>query len=70
MNDSLTDNYPMWVIYGIHSNTAETGRWYVSAPTAESALVIFWVINARDYNTAKYEWIVETLVESEETNPS
>ena len=50
MKDS-NDNHSMWVIYGIHSNTAETGRWYVSAPTAEAALIIFWVINARDYNT-------------------
>jgi len=69
MNDSTTDNYPLWVIYGIHSNTSETGRWYVSAPTVEAALSTFWVINARDLNTDTYEWIVETMIHTEDTNP-
>jgi hypothetical protein len=70
MNYDNTDNYPMWVIYGISASTSETGRWYVSAKTAETALVTFWEINARDHNSTRYEWIVETFVEASDTNPA
>lgn len=67
MNDN-TDNYPMFVIYGISASTSETGRWYVTAPTMEQALTTFWAINARDLSNTKYEWIVETFVFGSDTN--
>ena len=69
-NTDNTDNYPMWVIYGISASTTETGRWYVSARTAESALVTFWAINARDLSISRFEWIVETFIEANDTNPA
>jgi hypothetical protein len=69
MNDN-TDNYNMWVIYGISASTSETGRWYVTAPTSESALTTFWAINARDLSNTKFEWIVEPFVLADDTNPA
>jgi hypothetical protein len=70
MNDNLTDNYPMWTIYGISASTSETGRWYISARTAEAALATFWSINARDHNTTRYEWIVDIFIDANDTNPA
>ena len=70
MNDPLTDNYPMWTIYGISASTSETGRWFVSAPTAAAALSTFWAINARDLNTTRYEWIIETFMDADDTHPA
>jgi hypothetical protein len=65
-----TDNYPLWFIYGISASTSETGRWYVSARTAEDALVTFWAINARDLRNTRFEWIVGIFVEADDTNPA
>jgi len=70
VNNPLTDNYPMWTIYGISESTSETGRWYISAHNAEAALTTFWSINARDHNTVRYEWIVEQFMDADETHPS
>jgi len=70
MNDSLSDNHSMWVIYGISASTSETGRWYISAPNAEAALATFWAINARDHNTTRYEWIVELFIDADDTHPA
>lgn len=69
-NNDNTDNYPMWVIYGITSSTSETGRWYISAKTAEAALITFWAINARDLSNTRFEWIVDTFIEADDTNPA
>lgn len=65
-----TDNVNMWVIYGILPSTAETQRFYVTARTAESALVTFWSINARDFSIGRYEWIVQVYIEAADTNPA
>ena len=70
MNNDNTDNYPMFVIYGILGNTSETRRWYVTARTAEVALTTFWSINARDLSSDNTEWIIETFVFSSDTNPA
>jgi len=70
MNDETPDNLSMWVIYGISASTSETGRWYVSARTAEAALTTFWSINARDHTTTRFEWIVEVFMDADETHPS
>lgn len=69
-NDANTDNYSMWVIYGISASTSETGRWYVSARTEEAALITFWAINARDLSNTRYEWIVASFIEADDTNPA
>lgn len=69
-NTDNNDNNPMWVIYGISASTSETGRWYISARTAETALVTFWAINARDHSSIRYEWIVEMFIEASDTHPA
>lgn len=66
----MDDNYPMWCLYGISASTSETQRWYVSARTAEDALTTFWAINARDYATTRYEWVVDIFIQSDDTHPA
>lgn len=69
-NNNDLDNCAMWCIYGVMPSTAETQRFYVTARTAESALCAFWIVNARDFSTGRYEWIVQIYVTPDDTNPS
>ena len=68
MNDPL--NHNLWTIYGISASTAETERYYISAPTIDAALAIFWVLNARDRNENCYEWIISLHTDATDTQPA